>query len=416
MKTTFMTILPLIATVLLATSCSKDDNSEFDNVVNNGQPSVVVNGQAADANEGQEQPNEPIDDVVTIPFSIRVSDGNSLSKISFSGTDGTSEHNVSFESFDLGKILTVNAVNTTSYSDVTGSLELKKDGKGYYFDGAISCNSTHETSLKNGTIKLTGTFQGGSEFSGYQTSTVSLAALMKSSAVKHKFIAKEFDYSSEQIYLLDKVAYFCIEVASTQDKFDLTIGAETVTFVSTDNKKFWIAVPSGTVVKGNLISRSGITTEAGKIYKANRTKEVDLGLSVLWCTSNATSLERDLVNWNSASKLQTAVYKLPSIDNFKELSGKKKITGITVKAEGKTGTGDDAGYTFSTDYGSIFMPSAGGDDGKGVSGAGVVPYYWGELYNGSPTLASFFTYPGYDPDSRQLITYKFSVRLVREIK
>ncbi|MBO4771373.1 MAG: hypothetical protein J5595_02420, partial [Bacteroidales bacterium] len=202
MKTTFMKFLPLIAAVLFATSCSKDDNSELDNVVNNEQPAVVVNGQAADANEGQEQPNDPIDDIVTIPFSIRVSDGNSLSKISFSGSDGTSEHNVSFESFDLGKTLTVNAVNTTSYSDVTGSLELKKDGKGYYFDGAISCNSTHETSLKNGTIKLTGTFQGGSEFSGYQTSTVSLAALMKSSAVKHKFIAKEFEYNSEQIYLL----------------------------------------------------------------------------------------------------------------------------------------------------------------------------------------------------------------------
>ena len=397
MKATFKKILPLIAAVLFATSCSKDDNNESDVVVNNGPTTEVSNEQGT------------TDDIVTFPFSVRVSTGNSLSKIAFSGKDGTSEYTVQFDDeVDLGKKLTVTAVpeEGQNYSDVKGELELKKDYEGnyYYFEGNISA-TTNATALKDGTIQLTGSFEGGEVFSGYKISQVSLVDLMNDEKVTHKFLAKEFNFNSTEIKILDQVAYFCIEVADTQKKFDLTIGGNPETFISTTKKRFWIAVSVGTVVKGNLISRSGITAKAGKIYKANRTRDVDLGpdFTVLWTTCNLGADEPGEYGLYYAYGETTgheAGYNFYTVNYYKGTenplssahdaatavlgAGYRMPTSVECQTlaniQSSTKEGDDysfnSGATFKTSYGSVFLPAAGFCSDNKLSQGGTECHYW----------------------------------------
>ena len=442
MKATLKMFLPLIAAVLLATSCSKDDNNESDVVVNNGPTTEVSNEQGT------------TDDIVTFPFSVRVSTGNSLSKIAFSGKDGTSEYTVQFDDeVDLGKKLTVTAVPEVGkdYSDVTGELVLRKDEEGkYWFDGSISA-STNATALKDGTIQLTGTFDGGEVFSGYKISHKSLGDLMNDADVKHKFLAKEFNFKATEIMILDQVAYFCIEVADTQEKFDLTIDGNPETFISTTNKKFWIAVSVGTVVKGNLISTSGITAKAGKIYKANRTNDVDLGpgFSVLWRTKNLgadkpgdfgllyaygetegkeaaqgtyfssdtpsyTEAENPLASEHDAATVALgAGYRMPTGDENSEFEALKKCESIWEEQDGHKGN------KFKTEYGSIFLPAAGLANRFGYSMGNQGCYYWTcTPLSTDDTKAYRYHITEYDPLDWRVLTRGCgqSVRPVRYMK
>ena len=101
---------------------------------------------------------------------------------------------------------------------------------------------------------------------------------------------------------------------------------------------------------------------------------------------------------------------MPTADNFRELTGEKSVEGVTVTKEWKSGDGAAAGYTFSTDYGSVFFPAAGlvgGDD------AGDEGFYWsGE--SGDDTLAYIlFFRGGYADVSPNDVGNEYSVRLVR---
>jgi len=71
MKTSFLRILPLTAAVLLATSCSKDENNDKE-IVNNSPENVVIEKN-----------------VVKIPFSVKVNQDKTLSKIAYSGSESS---------------------------------------------------------------------------------------------------------------------------------------------------------------------------------------------------------------------------------------------------------------------------------------------------------------------------------------
>ena len=75
MKKTFLKMLPIVAAVLLATSCSKDNDGDNSVAPVIDTPDPIVN------NEVDNQPK-------TVPFSIDVVSGGALSKIAYAD-DGT---------------------------------------------------------------------------------------------------------------------------------------------------------------------------------------------------------------------------------------------------------------------------------------------------------------------------------------
>ena len=98
MKKTFLRILPLMAAVLLASSCGKDDDNSVNPVVNN--------------NETEQHPTETVaeNEYVTIPFSVGIAANEGLSKItceSYTDKEGHKKVKRSFGVEDVGKELTV---------------------------------------------------------------------------------------------------------------------------------------------------------------------------------------------------------------------------------------------------------------------------------------------------------------------
>ena len=108
----FLKVLPLAAAVLLATSCSKDDNNEEVNIE-----------------------NQPKAEKVVIPFSVKVNTGNSISKIAYTqdGND-VSKFNVNFTDEDINT-----EMNIASEGNIEPSiLKLDKDGDNFVFKGEIT--------------------------------------------------------------------------------------------------------------------------------------------------------------------------------------------------------------------------------------------------------------------------------------
>ncbi len=360
MKKTFLKFLPLTAAVLLATSCSKDDNNDEKNIEN--QPKV---------------------EKVVIPFSVKVNTGNSISKIAYTQGDDVSQFNVNFEDKDAagGSAITM-AITGDDIENTT--LTLTKDGSDFKFVGDITlAEGKTEDDFKNGNISISGSF--GTAGTTTVTSTTSLADVM--SNCSHQYTTT-FASNAETIELNDNYAYLEISCATEQTKFQLTIGGSAQDYTpSTTNHKIWIAVPNGTSVTGNLVKTMAV--EGGKVYRADRTKEVDLGpgSSVLWTTCNlgATNpgeygkfyaygetvgyayddghdfsytsyykgTENPLSSEHDAATVALGTgYRMPTSTELGTLESG------TFKNASESGY-DVAGRLFSNDYGSVFLPAAG---------------------------------------------------------
>ena len=99
MKTAFLKFLPIIAAVMLATSCSKDDN---DNAPTNGRDGVHTVSTS------------------TIPFSIRVNTGRSLKKMAYENGTEVGSYQPKFEQKDEGNLTMI----IKDGDDVIGNLTL----------------------------------------------------------------------------------------------------------------------------------------------------------------------------------------------------------------------------------------------------------------------------------------------------
>lgn len=358
MKRSFLTFLPIMAALLLATSCSKDDdtNTVINNEQTNAEPAPV---------EVVAQP-----EYVKIPFSVKVDNGAKLSKISYSESD--TKITRSFEQSDVDNNLTMAVTGDGIASGST--LTLKKDGDNFFFEGEIEVQSGREDDFTTTGIELTGTF--GTPLTEAATSTTSLLDLMRTCS--HEYKATFQSNATDAIVIYDQNAYFCFSLAETQTKFQLTIGSGEPQDFTPDatSHKIWIAVAGGTTVKGNLVSTSGLATVASKIYNANRTDVVDLGptFSVLWKTANegasSTTEYGSYYQWSDAcssfgtaeSPNEGSSYRLPTKDELSALGTGTWTTENSVK-----------GRVFSTDYGSLFLPAAGIDFD---SCAGSEGFYW----------------------------------------
>ncbi|MCR4561060.1 MAG: hypothetical protein K5685_13365 [Bacteroidales bacterium] len=286
MKRTFLRILPLAVAVLLATSCSKDENND-NAVVNNGQETVQTK---------------------TLPISITVNQ-KSLSKLGCTGDMGEALQPI-FEAGD--KLAIYNGESLLKELAVTAD-NISNDGKTATFEGEIDAEG-----LVDGVTELTAKI--GTPITAAQT------AESREVAVKTGcYQTAEFTYSSEgnTIALEEQNAY--IEVVWTNKGgaiVPFTIAGESVNLTLNEQGQGWIVLPAGqsvtcaalgiteanTTVKGNIY---GITRE----YKAVQsvtitgvpTKTIAWGsefdVTVTISPSDATN---QTVNWSATNATVTS--------------------------------------------------------------------------------------------------------------
>jgi uncharacterized protein (TIGR02145 family) len=405
MKTSFFRILPLTAAVLLATSCSKDENNDKE-VVNNSPANVVIEKS-----------------VVKIPFSVKVNQGKTLSKIAYSGSE--SSVTVSFTEDDVnnGTTLTVTGEGITE-----STLTLEKQGDSYVFKGDINLSSDeYKASFESGDITLTGSF--GTAETTTKSSTVSLADLMEN--CNHQYLAT-FKSDATSIDLYDQNSY--IEFTVAKGQYKVNIGENWYPegegkIIDQELNKLWVVVPSGSV-SGHFI-KAGSTVDAGKIYTITRTDVIDLGVgNVLWKTTNetsgtatsysqsdaATSVYKDekYYTWSDAKDAfgtsdapkEGSSFRLPTEEEFQALAALDNNTDL-VTVNGMSCK------EFSNDKGALFLPAAGLNGGDLADNEG---YYWsGETPSGKYILqtscmkftsSAFFVY-------KVAVNNMYSVRLVR---
>lgn len=348
-----------------------------------------------------------------IMYSVKISaeipivsydDGSSLGKVT-----------AKFKSSQIGSLKMI----VTGDKILKSELVLKSvdaDGNGT-FEGAlvVDGNSIPLNSALTGTISI----DGSATFSA-----VSMDDLLDKCGHNYTTVGMTLD-GTEVVKLTDKYAYLHFKLASTQFKLSLSLGVYS-TFST--NSEIWLAVLDGTIVRGNLISKTGKAIGAGKIYTIDRHDVVDLGLSVLWKIYNegasTPSGYGNLYKWTPASNnFGTAenpkagsAYRLPTKAEYENLLSVKPAGGWT------TVSGVN-GWKFENEYGSVFLPAAGYNDG--VDPGSRMGYWSGELKEIRSNGTTYFMYY-YDNNYAQYghlpeiyWSYSsgvFTVRLVREVE
>ena len=255
MKKSLFKILPVLAAVLLATSCGKDDN---DNAPASGRDGVHTVSTNA------------------IPFTIRVNTGHSLKKVGYAedpnpGKEGY--YNITFSDDDVANQLkmVIKEGNT-----VLGEPTLQPDKE--TFSGVIDPPSSN-------TADLTAVITTGSG-SPVSYSSTSLQALFENCA--HTFLGT-FKLDDITVDLTDQNAYLAISMSKCQHKLDIKSGDADPTECQLSNDgKVWVAVPSGAALTvGSFLSKTADNVEAGNIYTISRPHCVDLGIQgILWTDHN----------------------------------------------------------------------------------------------------------------------------------
>lgn len=250
MRKNLLKFLPLMAAVMIATSCSKDD----------------------DTNTPESEPRRDGANTVateTIPFSITVSNGRSLKKMAFEENSNTNEINVSFEKSDEQK-LTMRIISNEN-SELWSPLTLTNYKKGI-FSGEI------DPTLLNTDVYARIVL---SPEEPKISSTESLADLMDKCI--HVFESDVFKLEEGcTIELSDKTTFYEIIMSPNQHAltFDDENGQNTVEV----NKegKVWIACEQ--YFSTNFYSNY---SDKGTINTIDRSGYVDLGIyCVLWADKN----------------------------------------------------------------------------------------------------------------------------------
>ena len=371
----------IVSGLLLVTSCGKDDET------------ASVNGSTGTEVEQTVAQK-------TYPITIKAKKQSSISKIALG-----ENYTLTFESTDQ---LVLKDADGNEY----GTLDLQS--------GAGETTATFSGEIKEDAVGQEIIASIGIELSTVANSTVSLADAVQ----KYCYLVAEqtFTYSSAEegsaifdLTLADQNAYIAFTVADGQKKVSLKKDGDANYSwydVNTSTHHAWLAVPGGAKYSTRFKS-ANLMAAKGNIYTVTVTDVIDLGLSVLWCTSNATSSETDQKTWEDAKTLATNIegYTLPSADNFCELTGEKTVEGVTVsKTEKWDGTGTENGVTFSTDYGSVFFPAAVFNSGYHADYEGL---YWSvesDTYGGAYFLYFYGDDAYVDSDN---VRFECSVRLVR---
>ena len=287
MKKTFFRMLPFVAAVVLAASCGKDGDSD----VNISEPEPIATPDHTEATVA--------DGFVEIPFSIKVNDGKSLSKVTLNENKA-----INFEPKDVETVKLSVAGKTVT--GISGTLDLSKDdGGNYSFSGNITVPEGQEGAFSTGGgIDLVGTFKL-NESSITNSSATSFKDLWDKCS--HEFRA-EFKSTASSLTLVDQNLYFYVatykSTISINDKAvtsenGFTKGSyyayEYANTAVTDNGSAKSIAPSklytiGKAVTSVTLSSTSASVEVGKNVTLTATVAPTEATnpSVTWTTSDAS--------------------------------------------------------------------------------------------------------------------------------
>ena len=256
MKKILIKWLPIAAAVMLATACSKDDS--------------IVNSSNNDK-------------YVSVPYSIMVNNGTSLSKINYSDADGAIGKVVAreFQPSDVDNI----TMTVTGYGINSSELTLKSTNIGgkdvYYFAGNINVSSQFLQNFKDGKLTLKGSFTTGPEGASITESSESLLHLVTNCT--HEYVAS-FVSNADGLSLVDQNAYLSLfRINYSDNNIYFEIDGHTKTLPLNTDYKLWVAVDGGSNLFIPQFNIQNKTAEPGRIYNLNR-----VGASGI--TLNETSL------------------------------------------------------------------------------------------------------------------------------
>ena len=335
MKKQFFKFLPLMAAVLLATSCSKDDDN---NAPENIKPQSGI------------------------PFSIRVNTGNSLKKLGYAkDTDPAKAgyYNITFTDEDKDKL----EMKIYNGKDLLTTLYLTDVAK-CEFTGTVN-------TVPDENAKLTAEITTGND----QTITYSdksLEDLLKNCA--HTFKTQNtFKYGTEKITLTDQNTYLAISMTPfCEHEIEINDNSYTV-----KNGRIWIVVPSGVAVTskglGNELDKKADAVEPGKIYTVARQYfSVAKGVMVYFSKGNL-----QCVTEGENKKWQFADHQYDYLGNANDLLGWNTWDGIG--SEWKNLSGSGYKYLFETRTNASNKWGQGSikvSEGKTVNGVIILPDDW----------------------------------------
>lgn len=336
MKKSFIKLLPLMAAVMLATSCSKDD----DNTVQTSdeqKPDITSNG---------------------IPFSIKAvaTYSNTLSKIAYSDDTETQIVTMKFETSDVDNniYMYVNSADNT-HKATLWLTKVDDEGNGI-FDGSWDEQGGEPDA--GTTLTATVVYNYGHTIN---YSTTSLADLMSKCA--HNYTATFTFGSATSVTLEDNMAYLEFILAPEQNQVYLNGAWRDI---NPDSHKYWYAAEGGTKVTTRLKGEK--TLVAGNVYTISCKNYVDLGQNteinnvskiLLWRTSNDGRWEKpssERVDVNSTND------RCPTLQEFEQLDELDDEIGVDEN--------NIKGIRFYNDHGSLFLQARGYyyDDGKSLLG------------------------------------------------
>lgn len=230
MKTAFLKFLPIAAAVMLATSCSKDDNDNAP-ATQSGRGGV----ETVTAN--------------TIPFSIRVNTGHSLKKMAYENGTEVGSYQPKFEQSDEGNLTMI----IKDGDDVIGNLTLD-DAKTATFSGDLTQQPSSNASL-TAEISVSGS---------KNSSDKSLQDLLATCA--HRFLGT-FTYGAAEVDLTDQTSYLAITLPSDETTVNVN-GNE----CALKDGKVWVAFNSSEKVHSARLSLFNKQADPGTIYTVTRGK------------------------------------------------------------------------------------------------------------------------------------------------
>lgn len=347
MNVNYLKIFVLLSTVIIATSCGKDDDNAVVPEADTAQKTVIT---------------------YDVPYSITVTSNRPQSKIAYAESDDGERINISFTDADVSKPL----VMTISGNNVSGTLTLRNTSG--LFEGALQVSGNVPD-----TLQLTGTIDipaAGGEDDG--CSTVSLTDLM--GRCGHKYTVNFGYRSDDPIYLNDSKAYFHFKMSPYQKWMFVN---DRRIALNADGK-VWIAVDSKTAVITNFYRMPYEQVEGGYLYTISRSGFVDLGIiGVLWADKNADADNPwdndDFFSWDNALVKVKEPLDLPKVDD----SGNDFAT-LFDQTDCSWGSFNGIsgmfcfmkGYTDRDKDPFIFLPASGISVGSKVYYANIYGEYW----------------------------------------
>ena len=340
MKKILIKYLTIVAAVLLATACSKDENN--DTIGDTEQPATEQSTQSdEDAN----------DNYVAVPFSVKVDKGTSLSKIAYNEADGEKGKILSRElqPEDVGKI----SLHLYGYGIKTIDLPLQSTNEGgtvnYYFEGQIEVESAQVQAFKNGEITLHGLFST-TPNEPITYSTTSLAHLATNCA--HVYMAS-FASNADNVMFTDQNAYLAITITNGENKTvsiyiqpnnrDLTLNSDGKIWIVVDGAKdiyfydlnIYKKTEAGHIYNINRVAATGITLSHTSYEIKGVNNYIDNPITVTFTPENCSVKK---VSWSSDNTNVVAVNSDGSLYSYS--------TGTaTITATAKDGSGATASYT-----------------------------------------------------------------------